>query len=853
MASKDLTIVVSNETVTSAKVTITGSPAANANWAVWYQDVSYTDANRDGYKWFGGMVDPLVSTEIICTWLKPDTTYYVRAFEIPSGGTVTPSLAYDYSDESSFNTNATLSKPRISGHYCTNTPEVATTGPGEQVDTDSTSIRIGVTYTHPGGSDWLSYKYIFKWNLQGSNTTESYTGGSNTPTTLGYPPYHDFTVSDLPEGSIINYYIILIVTLNDGHNTEVIASTSGYTYVFPSNKGDAQVPAELLVESVWEEMRQGDGRGISGPVCYYAGTIRNINHVGISKAILKYSYRLITDQEIPLDRMYYTITERAVADETPGRFVLDSDSNMPIIYAPKNIDGNISIKHDSMVVQFTTPTSRWQYNEVFSTTEEPGPHLTSVIKSGIYPDHRASRSNISSDLAYTVMRFNQGIGNDKVVLGNSTIGQYEPEYLVLKFTLPTAYEEYGGLIRAAVKLCSNLAYIDKSLTATVFAMACDSDGAIIESSVDSNEPAAFSSSEIALIPGVCHTIPVEPIVQYFRSQGETDIYIRLQLGSAYTHTEHSGSEVHFDNGYISCWGTRGKEHMIYDPDAPDPSGGGGGSWVLVTDIQYAPQLEIFQTDNTHRFQHKAPATILNEILSVALTRQQYEYITWNGIREVEDTHKLVNSYCNRLVWTQDNNELIIPPRPSYIRSDNYKFIPMYIVLRYGGFNKHILQPGMIINNMTNLTENLGINEMIPGTVYAGEFPLTCNVVGVLLNIGEITQLTGSSYIYTDKSTGRLSDFDELGVRMTDTELEGGVTAGVYPGNTLHYYYYIIQSGIWGENVVGNEVDYWTNLFIEKYGINPKDRPEIVDINNLIFRGSQINQEEIYRLIIGDSS
>jgi hypothetical protein len=854
MASQDLTLVISEQTVTSAKVTISGTPAGSALWAIWYEDVSYTDANRDGYSWFGGVIDPLVTTNITVRWLKPGTTYYVRAYEIPSGGSITPSLAYDYSAESSFNTNDTLSKPRISGQYCTDTPTTATTGPGEQVDTDSTSIRVGVTYTHPGGAAWLSYKYIFTWSLEGSNTTETYTSGSNTPSSLSYPPYHDFTVSNLPEGGIINYTVALAVVLDDGSGTEVVGWAEGYIYVFPATKGDAQTPSEILVEPIWEEQRPGDGQGVAGPICYFAGTVRNINHVGISKSILKYSYRFATEQDTPLDRMYYTITEHVDTNMTPGRFILDSDSNMPIIYAPKEDGVSTTTKADTLVVNFTTPTDRWQYNEVATTTEDPGPHLTSVVKSGIFPDHRARRSEVIADEAFTVMRFGQGSGADKVVLSNSTVGQYEPEYLVLKFTLPTNYHSYSGLIRAAVKLCSNLAYIDKSLTSTVFAMACTSAGAIVPSSVDSNEPAAFSSTEIALIPGVCHAIPVERIIQYFLSQGETTVYIRLQLGSAYTHTEHSGSEVTFDTGYISCWGTRGKEYMVFDPDAPDPSGGGGGAWELVVDDNYAPRLELFQTDNTHRFGDAAPATHLTNISSVPLTRQQYEYISWNGIREVTESHKLVNSYANTLTWNQDNEELIITPRPSYVSRAGMIFQPLYVVLRYGGYWGHVLQPGLIINGMTNMTENLGINEMIPGMVYGGEYPLTCNIVGAILDIAPVVATTGTSYTFIDKSTGRLSDFDELGVRMTETESEGGVTSGIYPGEQLHYYYYVIQAGIWGEDVSNDPQSYWKNLFLEKYGVSPVDQPDIDSSGTLLtFRGSQINQEEMRKLIIGAKS
>ena len=197
--SQDLTLVISEQTVTSAKITISGSPAGSTQWAIWYQDVSYIDSNRDGYSWFGGITDPFVTTSITVRWLKPGTTYYVRAFEIPSGGSITPSLAYDYSAESSFNTNATLSKPRISGQYCTTTPVAPSVALGEQVDTDTTSIRTGVSYTYPGGAAWLSYKYIFTWSLEGSNNTETYTSGSNLyGGTLTYPPYHDFTVSNLP-------------------------------------------------------------------------------------------------------------------------------------------------------------------------------------------------------------------------------------------------------------------------------------------------------------------------------------------------------------------------------------------------------------------------------------------------------------------------------------------------------------------------------------------------------------------------------------------------------------------------------------------------------------------------------
>lgn len=853
--AQDLTITISEQTVTSIKISISGTPAGGAQWALWYQDVSYIDGSRDGYSWFGGITDPFVTTDITVRWLKPGTTYYIRAFEIPAGDPITANLSYDYSAESSFNTNTALAKPRISGQYCTTAPASASTGPGEQVDTDTTSMRVGVSYTHPGGAVWLSYSYTFTWSLEGSNTTGTYTSGSNIyEGSLTYPPYYDFTVSSLPKGSVINYTIALNVILDDGNETEATGWTQGYTYVFPVIKGDAQAPTEILVESIWEEMRSGDGEGVAGPICYFAGTVRNINHVGVSKSILKYSYRLNGQQSVPLDRMYYAITEKTGTDLTPGRFVLDSDSNMPIIYAPKEDGTSTTISTNTMIVDFTVPTERWQYNEVASTTEEVGPHLTSIIKSGIHPTHRARRSETIADEAFSVMKFSQGTGSDKIILGNATIGQYEPEYLVLKFTLPTAFDSYSGLIRAAVKICSNLAYIDKSLTSTVFAMACTSTGEIVASTSDANEPAAFSSAEIALVPGVCHAIPVESIVQYFLSQEDTTIYIRLQLGSAFEHTEHSGSEITFDTGYISCWGRYGKESMVFNPDAPDPSGGGNGNWELVIDDNYAPRLEIFQTDNTHRFEDAAPATFLSDILSVTLTRQQYEYISWNGIRETEENHKLVSSYSNNLKWTQDNNELIIPPRPSYIDEANKRYQPLYIILRYGGYHGHVMQPGMIINNMTNMTENLGINEMIPGMVYSADHKLTCNIVGAILDIRSGIITSSSTYTFIDRSTGRLSDFDELGIRMTETESEGGVTAGINPGEQLHYYYYLIQSGLWGEEVSSDVKLYWKDLFIKKYGINPTDDPEYDSSNTVLtFRGSQINQEEIRKLIKGAMS
>ena len=95
--AQDLTLVVSEQTVTSAKITISGSPAGGAQWAIWYQDVSYIDGSRDGYSWFGGITDPLVTTSITVRWLKPGTTYYIRAFEIPSGGSITPNLRLYYS------------------------------------------------------------------------------------------------------------------------------------------------------------------------------------------------------------------------------------------------------------------------------------------------------------------------------------------------------------------------------------------------------------------------------------------------------------------------------------------------------------------------------------------------------------------------------------------------------------------------------------------------------------------------------------------------------------------------------------------------------------------------------------
>ena len=388
-------------------------------------------------------------------------------------------------------------------------------------------------------------------------------------------------------------------------------------------------------------------------------------------------------------------------------------------------------------------------------------------------------------------------------------------------------------LEPTVRLFARESRIDKTLTSTVFAMACDEAGEILTG--DDGNPIAFSSAEIALINYVSHTVPVEPIIDYFVGQGETDIYIRLQLGAAFVQTEHSGTDVIGDSGYVSFWSAEyGKEWAI------EVQSGDITITETYFDDSYAPSLEIYQTGKEVE-EDDALNTRIFASSPVPLTTEVYEYQRWNGVRMVDDIHDLVASYSNTLSWNVVN--FLAPPQP--VGLDYFK--PVYFVLRWGGFRNHALQPGLVINGKSELTENLGLNELEEGLIYTGNYPLTFITVGAVFQEGFVSRGSTRTLTFTDRSTGRYEDFDPLGVRNTESIEQGGVPSGIYPGEEMHYYYRILQHGIWG--IEAWPAEEWINSFKSNYGLTMKEIPQITE-GSIIFSGSQIDQDKIRRIVSG---
>ena len=169
--------------------------------------------------------------------------------------------------------------------------------------------------------------------------------------------------------------------------------------------------------------------------------------------------------------------------------------------------------------------------------------------------------------------------------------------------------------------------------------------------------------------------------------------------------------------------------------------------------------------------------------------------------------------------------------------------PTYLILRFGGFWDHDLQEGMAINGMIDLTENLGVNELIPGLLYTGDYPNSFICIGGFIPdyIEPYTGWEGETYTFVDKNSGRFGDFDDDGVRQTTVS---GVSAGVDPGETLHYYYVVVQHGIWASV----EAD-WEILFSRTYGSTPNETAK-QERNLFLFDGHQIDQQRIRDLVAG---
>ena len=174
MSNKDIILSISNETVTSVKITIDSNltPQAGATYSVWYDDCSYVDdEDRDGYKWYGGHI-PITDSEIVINGLLPNVEYFLRVFEVDPGNAQSPGLLYDYSDESSFTTNATLQNPRLTNPYCTTIPSDNGPGPGNQITESTTSIRIGTTYYSYGIGAVDRVERQYEWKICGSKAIQ---------------------------------------------------------------------------------------------------------------------------------------------------------------------------------------------------------------------------------------------------------------------------------------------------------------------------------------------------------------------------------------------------------------------------------------------------------------------------------------------------------------------------------------------------------------------------------------------------------------------------------------------------------------------------------------------------------
>jgi hypothetical protein len=804
--TKDITITLDSHTVTTAIITILTDPdvQGDSQYGIWYDFASWNDERRVGYKYFGGHCAVSALPQDLDTGgLRPNTTYYMRVFEIKSGSPMAPLESQHYSNEIVFTTNETVSSPRIHGHFCSETP-TDTARQGPQVTNESTSIRIGATNVDLGIDGTSINKVTCLWWLENSNTIGSLIkeDGISDDT----EPYNDFSVSDLPIGHIINYKIE--VEVNQGAGGTITTFVEGYTHIFSEEKGDALIPAEIIAQEAWASMRPGVVKiTADGPICYFAGTVRNNSLVGIPNAIVKYGIR--TD---PVDKLFYVITESGAGEGQVGTFIVDGEHS-PIMATSFDT---------SLDLVFTSPMARWNHNEQYD--EDNATHVNTYIN--LWPSHKCKNTSIVATSAQSTLKFNQGI-HPLPVLCNNSYSNFEPDHILLRFDLDDGFDYRSGIIRSYIKLYSNNARIDKSLQSTVFVMACDSSGDIL---VDSNnEPVAFNSTHIAMIGSVVHTIPVENIIQYYLDRdSQNPIYIRLQLGSSFEQDEHSGPETEGDTGYVDFWEIYGK---LYQDE--------NSTWLH--DVSYAPTLEIFHTEN---FQHVStanglPSVDITDINSIPFIYQSYEFSKWNGINFIDDIHDLVSSYMNTISFTQNSGIQKIL-QPDTIDSE---WRPVYLILRFGGFWEHSLQEGMAINGMIDLTENLGINELIPGLLYTGDYPSSFICVGGFIPdyTEPITGWDSESYVYIDKNSGRFGDFNDDGVRQTTVT---GVSSGVDAGETLHYYYSIVQHGIWASPGAD-----WEILFSRAYGStsNETSRQE----NGLfIFDGHQIDQQRIRQLVAG---
>ena len=805
--AKDITISLDNSTVTTATISVDADPSVvgTSVYGVWYDLASWSDTKRVGYKWYGGSYDvSALPQELDIGGLRPGVTYYIRVFEIPAADPMAPLESQDYSNEITFTTNETVSSPRIHGHFCSEAP-TDTSRQGSQVTNTTSIIRVGATNVDLGLDGTSIHKITTLWWLENSNTISTLIKEEGVSANM--EPYNDFPNSDnLPIGHIINYKIE--VEVNQGAGGTLTTFVEGYTHVFSEAKGDTLIPAEIMAQEAWTSMRPGVVKTTAdGPICYFAGTVRNNSHIGIPEAIVKYGNR--TD---PVDKLFYVITESGAGDGQAGTFIVDGEHS-PVMATSFDT---------SLDMIFTSPMARWNYNEIYD--EDNATHINAYVT--LWPSHKCKNTSIEAFSVYSNLRFDQGT-HPLPVLCNESYSNFEPDHIVLRFDLDSDFNYRSGIVRAYIKLYSNNARVDKSFQSTVLAMACDPVGDIL---VDSNnEPLAFNSTKIAMVGGVAHTIPVENILQYWLDRDtQGPVYIRLQLGASFDQDEHSGPDIEGDIGYVDFWEIYGKLYQDEDD-------------VWQYDTSYAPSLEIFQTDN---FQHVEtdsgfPAVDITDIGSSPFVYQSYEYSKWNGVKFIDDIHSLVSSYMNTINITQEDGIQKVQ-EPQTI---NPVWRPTYLILRFGGFWDHDLQEGMAINGMIDLTENLGVNELIPGLLYTGDYPNSFICIGGFIPdyIEPYTGWEGETYTFVDKNSGRFGDFDDDGVRQTTVS---GVSAGVDPGETLHYYYVVVQHGIWASV----EAD-WEILFSRTYGSTPNETAK-QERNLFLFDGHQIDQQRIRDLVAG---
>jgi len=123
-------------------------------------------------------------------------------------------------------------------------------------------------------------------------------------------------------------------------------------------------------------------------------------------------------------------------------------------------------------------------------------------------------------------------------------------------------------------------------------------------------------------------------------------------------------------------------------------------------------------------------------------------------------------------------------------------------------------------------------------IYGGSHPLSFLVAGAVVDT--TAPVIGSTYQFIDYNSGQFGDFDEEGERLM---AKVGVSAGIDPGDTMHYYYMILQTTLWGSGTSD-----WGQRFVQVFGSNIADDPVSEVDGILTFTGDQINQAAVRYLI-----